>query len=167
MSNITFKGNPIDIEGMFPTVGTKAPEFNLVKSDLSALSLSELAGKRVIFNIFPSVDTSVCALQIQKFDQAVADLDNTVLLFASLDMPFAFQRFCNEKGIQNAVTASDFRHHSLAKAYGVKMSSGPLSGLYARAVLTLNEDHQVIYSELVQEVTSEPDYDAAMGSVLS
>ncbi|MEM9135916.1 MAG: thiol peroxidase [Cyanobacteria bacterium P01_F01_bin.42] len=162
MSPITFKGNPVEIEGQFPAVGTNAPDFTLIKSDLTTLPLSDLQGKRVIFNIFPSVDTAVCALQLQKFDEAVSNLDNTALLFASLDLPFAFKRFCDEKGIKNAITASDYRHHSLAKAYGVKMNGGPLEGLYARAVLILSEAHQITYSEFVSEVTHEPDYDAAM-----
>jgi thiol peroxidase len=107
----------------------------------------------------------VCALQLKKFSQAVSKIDDVVLLFASLDLPFAFSRFCDAEGITNAVTASDYRDHSLEKNYGVKMTGGPLDGLYARAVLILNENHEIVYSELVQEVTDEPNYDMAMSAV--
>ncbi|MET1255273.1 thiol peroxidase [Aliikangiella maris] len=165
MASLTFKNNPIETVGNFPEVGQKAPDFKLVKSDLSEISLSELAGKKVIFNIFPSIDTPVCAAQLKKFNEAVANIDNTVLLFASLDLPFAFARFCGAEGIENAVTTSDFRYRSLAESYGIQMKGGPLDGLYARAVLVLNENQEVIYSELVNEVTNEPDYDAALATV--
>ncbi len=165
MAQIKFKGNPINTNGDFPQVGTQAPEIKLVKTDLSEVALSDFAGKQVIFNIFPSVDTAVCALQLQTFSQKMAQKDDVVLLFASLDLPFAFNRFCAAEGIENAVTASDFRHHTLANNYGVKMSSGPLAGLYARATLVLNAEHQVVYSELVDDVVNEPNYDAAMAAL--
>ena len=164
MTILTFKGNKIETSGNFPQVGEVAPEFTLVKGDLSELTLAELKGKKVIFNIFPSVDTAVCALQLKKFSQAGADIDNTVLLFASLDLPFALSRFCGAEGITNALTTSDFRNHSLEKNYGVNMTSGPLEGLYARAVLVLNENHEVVHSELVQEITDEPNYDLAIAA---
>lgn len=165
MTSLTFKGNKIETIGNFPQIGEIATDFTLVNSDLSELSLSDLKGKKVIFNIFPSVDTAVCALQLKKFSQAVSTIDNVVLLFASLDLPFAFSRFCGAEGITNAITASDFRSHSLEENYGVKMQGGPLDGLYARAVLVLNENHEVVYSELVQEVTDEPDYEKAISAV--
>jgi len=165
MTSLTFKGNKVEALGKFPQAGELAPEFTLVKSDLSELSLSDLKGKKVIFNIFPSIDTPVCALQLKKFSKAVSDLDNVVLLFASLDLPFAFSRFCGAEGITNAVTASDYRAHTLEQNYGVKMQGGPLDGLYARAVLILNENHEVVYSELVQEVTDEPNYEKAISAV--
>ena len=165
MTSLTFKGNKIETVGNFPQVGDLAPEFKLVKSDLSELSLSDLKGKRIIFNIFPSIDTPVCALQLKKFSQAVSNIDNVILLFASLDLPFAFSRFCGAEGITNAITASDYRERSLEKNYGIKMRGGPLDGLYARAVLILNENHEIIYSELVQEVTDEPNYDKAISAV--
>ena len=165
MATINFKGNPIQTNGDFPAVGAQAPEVKLVKTDLSEVSLADLKGKKVIFNIFPSVDTAVCALQLKTFSQKAAELDDVVLLFASMDLPFALNRFCGAEGIQNAVTASDFRHHSLADSYGVKMTQGPLAGLYARATLVLDANHKVIYSELVSDVVNEPNYDAAMAAL--
>ncbi len=165
MTQINFKGTPIQTDGDFPQVGDQAPNLKLVKTDLSEVSLADFAGKQIIFNIFPSVDTAVCALQLKTFSQKAAQRDDVVLLFASLDLPFALNRFCGAEGIDNAVTASDFRHHSLAGNYGVKMTGGPLSGLYARATLVLNADHQVVYSELVTDVVNEPDYAAAMAAL--
>ena len=165
MATINFKGNPIQTNGDFPQVGAQAPEVKLVKTDLSEVTLADLAGKKVIFNIFPSVDTAVCALQLKTFSQKAAERDDVVLLFASMDLPFALNRFCGAEGIQNAVTASDFRHHSLADSYGVKMTQGPLAGLYARATLVLDANHKVIYSELVSDVVNEPNYDAAMAAL--
>ena len=165
MSQITFKGNPVNTSGSLPAVGSVAPDFKLVNTDLSEVSLADFAGKKVIINIFPSVDTGVCALQLQTFNQRVADMDDTALLFVSLDLPFAFGRFCGAEGIENAVTASDFRNRSFAQDYGVDMTDGPLAGLYARAVLVLDADHKITYSELVPEIAQEPNYDAALAAV--
>lgn len=165
MAQLTFKKQPVQSMGELPNVGSLAPDFNLVATDLSEIHLSDFAGKKIIFNIFPSVDTGVCALQLKTFNQKVTALDNTVLLFASLDLPFAYSRFCAAEGVKNAITASDFRHKSLEN-YGVLLKGGPLDGLYARAVLILDEDHKVIYRQLVEEITDEPDYDAAL-SVLA
>lgn len=165
MATINFKGNPIQTDGEFPQVGSQAPEFKMIKSDLSEVSLADLKGKKIIFNIFPSVDTAVCALQLKTFSQKAAKLDNVVLLFASMDLPFALNRFCAAEGVENAMTVSDFRYHSLAESYGVKMTDGPLSGLYARATLVLDENHNIVYSELVSDVVNEPDYDAAMSKI--
>ena len=165
MATINFKGNPIQTNGEFPQLGSQAPDFKMVKSDLSEVSLADLKGKKVIFNIFPSVDTAVCALQLKTFSQKAAKLDDVVLLFASMDLPFALNRFCGAEGIENAMTVSDFRYQSLAENYGVKMTNGPLNGLYARATLVLNENHKVIYSELVSDIVNEPNYDAAIKSI--
>ena len=165
MATINFKGNPIQTEGKFPQYDSQAPDFKMVKSDLSEVSLADLKGKKVLFNIFPSIDTAVCALQLKKFSQRASKLDDVVLLFASMDLPFALNRFCAAQGIENAMTVSDFRYHSLAKNYGVKMVDGPLNGLYARATLVLDENHKVVYCELVSDVVNEPDYDAAMGKL--
>ncbi len=167
MDGITFKGSPIQIMGEFPQVGQVAPDFCLVTNTLTELSLSDLKGKRVVFNIFPSVDTSVCLTQLKTFSQLISQIQNTVLLFASLDLPFAFARACVAEGVDNAITASDYRHHSLAKNYGVKMVGGKLDGLYARAVLVLDESHNIIYSDFMREVTHEPSYEEAMSAVLS
>lgn len=167
MASLTFKGTQITTSGNLPEVGQQAPDFNLVAKDLSSISLSAFSGKKVIFNIFPSIDTPVCALQLKQFNTLVSELSDTVLLFSSLDLPFAFNRFCAAENIENAITTSDYKNHSLAEAYGVKMESGPLAGLYARAVIILDENHQVIYSELVNEVTDEPDYNAALAVLAS
>ena len=164
MAKITLKGNEIETNGNLPEVGQIAPDFKLVKSDLSELTLSELKGKKVIFNIFPSVDTPVCATQIKSFSQKAADKENTVLVFASQDLPFAAKRFCAAEGIENAVTASDFKHNSL-DSYGVKITTGPLQGLCARAVLVIDEEQKVTYSELVPEIAQEPNYDAALAAL--
>ncbi|MCX7553044.1 thiol peroxidase [Marinicella sp. S1101] len=165
MAQTKFKGNPINTEGDFPKVGSQAPDFQLIKADLSDATLAEFKNKKVIFNIFPSVDTAVCALQLKTFSQKAAALDDVVLLFASMDLPFALNRFCAAEGIENAVTTSDFRHQSLAKNYGVKMTDGPLNGLYARATLVINENGEVVYSELVDDVVNEPDYAAALATL--
>ncbi len=165
MAKTNFKGNPIQTQGEFPQVGSSTPDFKLVKPDLSEVTLSDLKKKKIIFNIFPSVDTAVCALQLKTFSQKASQLDNVILLFASMDLPFALSRFCAAEGIDNAITCSDFRYHSLATNYGVKMLDGPLNELYARATLVLDADHNVVYSELVSDVVNEPDYDAALASL--
>ncbi len=165
MAQINFKGSPVQTTGNFPQVGEQAPDFQLVKADLSVVTLSDFVCKQVVFNIFPSVDTAVCALQLKTFSQKMAQRDDVVLFFASLDLPFALSRFCGAEGVDNAVTTSDFRFHSLAEKYGVKMTDGPLAGLYARATLVLNADHKVVYSELVSDVVNEPDYDAAINAL--
>lgn len=165
MAGIKFKGNPVQTNGDFPQVGDQAPDFKLVKADLSEITLSELKGKQVVFNVFPSIDTDVCALQMKTYSEKAAAKDDVVMLYASMDSPFALKRFCEANDINNAVTASDFRYNSLAENYGLKMIDGPLNGLYARATLVLDKAHKVIHSELVSDVTQEPNYDAAMAKV--
>ncbi len=165
MSQITFKGNPVNTNGSLPAVGSAAPDFSLVDTSLGTVSLADFKGKKVVLNIFPSVDTGVCALQLKTFSQKLADRDDVVLLFTSLDLPFAFGRFCGAEGIENAVTASDFREQSFAKNYGIQMTDGPLAGLYARATLVLDESHTVQHAELVPEIAQEPDYDAAIAAL--
>lgn len=165
MSKITFKGQPVNTNGTLPEVGSAAPDFTLVDTSLDAVTLSDFSGKKVIINIFPSVDTGVCATQLKTFSQKAAGMDDVILLFVSLDLPFAFKRFCGAEGIEDAVTASDFRDQSFAKNYGVQMTDGPLAGLYARATLVLDESHTVKHAELVPEIAQEPDYDAAMAAL--
>lgn len=165
MAQITFKGTPVNTSGSLPTVGNKAPNFSVVNTDLSAVSLADFAEKKVVINVFPSVDTGVCALQLKAFNQKVDGRDDVALLFVSLDLPFALGRFCGAEGIKNAVTTSDFRDQSFADAYGVKLVDGPLAGLLSRAVIVLDAEHNVTYSELVPEITQEPDYDAAMAAL--
>ena len=162
MSHLTFKNTPIELVGTFPKVGDKAPDFSLIDKNLRSITREDLTGKRVVLNIFPSVDTPVCAIQLKTFNQQLSGMKDVTLLFSSLDLPFAYSRFCAAEGIENAITASDYQQLSLAENYGVKMKNGPLAGLYARAVLILDEAHQIIYAELVSEVTDEPNYEAAL-----
>jgi thiol peroxidase len=151
--------------GEFIQVGTVAPDFTLVKTDLSSLSLSELKGKNVIMNIFPSLDTSVCATSVRKFNEKAAALTDTVVLCISKDLPFAHARFCTTEGIENVIPLSDFRYTDFAEAYGLRMIDGPLAGLLARSVVVVGKDGRVVYTELVPEITQEPNYDAAIKSV--
>jgi thiol peroxidase len=165
MAKITFKGNPVNTSGNLPSTGSQAPEFTLVKSDLSNLSLKDLKGKKLILNIFPSLDTSVCATAVRKFNQLAADMKNTLVLAVSKDLPFAHGRFCSTEGIINVTTLSGFRDAGFGKAYGVDTVDGPLAGLYARSIVIIDETGKVIYTELVPETTQEPDYDAALKSI--
>ena len=160
-----FKGTPVHLIGEFVRVGAKAPNFELVKADLSSLSLESLKGKKVLLNIFPSLDTAVCATSVRKFNQKAADLSNTVVLAISKDLPFAQSRFCTTEGIKNVETLSDFKYSNFSEAYGLRMSDGPLAGLLARAVIVINEDGEVIYTELVPEITQEPDYEKAIAAL--
>lgn len=162
MSKINLKGNPINTIGELPAVGTKAPEFNLIKSDLSPISLADLKGKRVVLNIFPSLDTGVCAASVRQFNQLAAGLENTAVVCVSKDLPFAHGRFCSTEGLNNVITASDFRDGSFGKHYGLTIEDGPLAGLHSRAVVVLNEDGEVVYTEQVPDIVQEPDYEAAL-----
>ena len=162
MTTITLKGNEIHLNGTLPQVGTKAPTFKGVKSDLSELSLEELKGKRVVLNIFPSLDTAVCAASVRKFNVAAASLPNTEVLAISKELPFAQGRFCTTEGIDKVTPLSMFRCSCFEDAYGVLMTNGPLKGLLARCVIIIDEEGTVIYTELVPEITSEPNYKAAL-----
>ncbi len=162
MSKITFKGSLVDTNGNLPATGTIAPDFNLVQTDLSELSLNDLRGKKVVLNIFPSLDTSVCANSVRKFNKEAANLNNTVVLAISKDLPFAHARFCSTEGIDNVKPLSDFRTNSFDNNYGVLMINGPLKGLLSRSVVVINENGEVIYTEQVPEITQEPDYDEAL-----
>ncbi|HNX45041.1 MAG TPA: thiol peroxidase [Bacteroidales bacterium] len=162
MSVTKFKGNPVNTFGDLPVVGSKAPSFELVKSDLSDLKLEDLSGKRVILNIFPSLDTAVCAASVRRFNVEAARLPNTVVVCISKDLPFAHSRFCTTEGIKNVVTASEFRSNNFGKSYGVMMTDGPLRGLMARAVVVIDEGGKVVYHELVPEIAQEPDYESAV-----
>jgi thioredoxin-dependent peroxiredoxin len=162
MAKISLKGNPVNTSGNLPSKGSKAPEFALVKTDLSSLSLSQVVGKRLILNIFPSLDTSVCATSVRKFNQIAAGKDNVMVLAISKDLPFAHGRFCSVEGINNVTTLSGFRDSSFGKSYGVDIIDGPLAGVYARSVVVIDESGNVAYTQLVPEITEEPDYDAAL-----
>ena len=146
-------------------MGTKAPDFNLTASDLSQKSLSDYQGKNVVLNIFPSVDTGVCAQSVRTFNEKVSAADNTVVLCVSKDLPFALSRFCAAEGLQNVETLSDFKSNEFSDAYGVKMTDGPLNGLLSRAVVVLNPEGNVIYNEQVPEIGQEPDYNNALNAL--
>ncbi|HMS13658.1 MAG TPA: thiol peroxidase [Microthrixaceae bacterium] len=162
MSAITLGGNPINTSGELPAVGTEAPSFGLVQSDWSDLASADLHGRRVVLNIFPSIDTGVCATSVRKFNEAAAGLDNTVIVNVSADLPPAASRFCGAEGIESAKTASTFRGSSFGADYGVTMTDGKLAGLLARAVVVVDTDGTVLHSQLVPEIVQEPDYDAAL-----
>lgn len=165
MSQVTLGGNPITITGAFPQKGATAPTFSLVAKDLSDVALASFAGKRKILNIFPSVDTPTCATSVRQFNAKASGLPNTVVLCISADLPFAQARFCGAEGLDNVVTLSTLRGREFIEAYGVAIASGPLTGLTARAVVVLDENDNVIHSELVSEIKNEPDYAAALAAL--
>lgn len=162
METIYFNGTPCHTCGNIPAVGTKAPEFSLVNSALGEIKLSDYKGKRVVLNIFPSLDTPVCATSVRRFNMEAASLDNTVVICISMDLPFAQARFCTAEGIDKLAVASAFRASEFIKDYGLQIVDGPLAGLLARAVIVLDEKHEVIFTDLVEEITREPDYKAAL-----
>ena len=160
---VLFKGILVTLVGSFVTPGTMAPDFSLVKNDLSEYTLNDNKGKYVVLNIFPSLDTGVCAMSVRRFNEMAAALPNTTVLCISKDLPFAQSRFCTVEGIENVIPLSDFRNtSSFGEAYGVLMKDGPLQGLLARAVVVINPQGEVVYSELVPEITQEPDYEAVL-----
>lgn len=164
MATTAFKGNPVQTTGELPTSGSAAPPIDLVGSDLSALTSDSLSGRRVVLNIFPSVDTGVCANSVRRFNELAAGLDNTTVVCASKDLPFALSRFCGAEGIENVTAASAFRS-SFGEDYGVTMTDGPLQGLLARSVVVLDADGKVVHTQMVPEIGQEPDYDAAIAAL--
>lgn len=164
MATTAFKGDPVQTVGDLPAQGDPAPDFSVTGSDLSDIKLSDLSGKRVVLNIFPSIDTGVCATSVRKFNELAAGLDNTTVLCVSADLPFALGRFCGAEGIENVQTGSVFKS-SFGADYGVTMTDGPLHGLLARSVVVLDAEGNVIHSELVPEITQEPNYDAATAAL--
>jgi len=162
---VTFQGNPVSVAGKLPQAGDKAASFTLVAKDLSDVALSSFVGKRKVLNIFPSIDTGVCAASVRKFNQLASEIDNTVVLCISSDLPFAQSRFCGAEGLSNVVTLSTLRGGNFTEDYGVAITAGPLAGLTARAVVVLDTQDNVIYSQLVEEITTEPDYDAALAAL--
>ncbi|HET8572640.1 MAG TPA: thiol peroxidase [Edaphocola sp.] len=164
MSTIKFKGNDIHTSGTLPEVGLQAPDFTLTAGDLSDKKLSDFIGKKLILNIFPSVDTGVCAASVRNFNKKAAGLQNTAVLCISKDLPFAQGRFCGAEGIENVTMLSDFRGN-FGNEYGLQMTDGPLSGLHSRAVIVVSPEGKVVYNEQVPEITQEPDYEAALAVV--
>lgn len=165
MSTVTLEGNPLHVEGHFPQPGEKAHSFMLVDKDLNDVALSHFAGKRKVLSIVPSLDTPTCAQSTRVFNQQAASLANTVVIVISSDLPFAQSRFCGAEGIENVITLSTLRGRDFHRDYGVLITEHPLTGLTARAVIVLDENDKVIYSQLVPEIADEPDYDAALAAL--
>lgn len=162
MAKITLKGNPINTLGNLPEKGKQAPDFALVKQDLSIAKLSDYKGQKVVLNIFPSLDTPTCAASVRHFNEAASSLNNTVVLCISKDLPFAQARFCGAEGLDKVITLSDFRNGSFGKDYQLEIADGPLAGLESRVVIVLDEEGKVIYTQQVPEIVDEPDYDTAL-----
>jgi thiol peroxidase len=165
MAQITLKGNPINTIGNLPEVGSKAPGFSLVKNDLSVGGLEDYKGKKIVLNIFPSLDTGTCAASVRRFNQEASNLENTVVFCISKDLPFAQASFCGAEGLENVHNFSDFRNGEFGKAYGVEIVDGPLAGLESRAVVVIDEEGYVKYTEQVGEIVDEPDYEAAIAAL--
>lgn len=162
METTAFKGTPVHTCGHLPHTGSQAPRFTLTRGDLTELRSEELKGRRIVLNIFPSLDTAVCATSVRKFNQLAASLDNTTVVAVSKDLPFAQSRFCTTEGIENLIAASAFRSPEFAREYGIEMVDGPLAGLLARAVVIIDGTGRIIYTELVPEITHEPNYEAVL-----
>mgnify|MGYP000930930017 CR=1 FL=1 len=164
-STVTLGGNPVQVAGSFPKKGQAAPAFSLVGKDLADVTLASLSGKRKILNIFPSIDTPTCATSVRKFNQSANDIANTAVLCISADLPFAQGRFCGAEGLANVQSLSTMRGREFLEAYGVAITSGPLVGVAARAVVVLDENDRVLHSQLVGEIKDEPDYAAALAAL--
>ncbi len=162
MGTVYFNGNPCHIFSSLPAVGSKAPAFTLAGADLADITNSSFEGKRIVLNIFPSLDTEVCARSVRKFNEEASTLNNVAVVCVSMDLPFAMSRFCTIEGLKGVVPTSAFRSPMFGKNYGVEFVDGPLKGLFARAVVVIDEKGTVIYRQIVENVTNEPDYDAAM-----
>jgi len=162
MATVTLKGNAINTIGTLPETGSKAPSFSLTKGDLSGVTLEDFIGKKVILNIFPSVDTGTCAQSVRQFNKEAAELENTQVLCVSKDLPFAQGRFCGAEGIENVEMLSDFKDGNFGRAYGVEFTDGPLKSLHSRSIVVLDKEGKVIYTEQVAETVDEPNYKAAL-----
>ena len=162
MSTITLGGNPVHTSGELPKIGTQLADFKLVKNDLSIATLADFSGKRAVLNIFPSIDTGTCAASVRKFNETAANLNNTVVLCISRDLPFAQKRFCGAEGIENVVNLSDFKDGSFGKTNGLEITDGVLAGLHSRAVIVIDEKGTILHTEQVQEIANEPNYEAAL-----
>lgn len=162
MTTVTLGGNPIGLSGTFPTAGDSAADFVLTNGKLSDVSLADFAGKKKLLSIFPSIDTPTCALSTKKFNDYASKHDDTVMLMVSADLPFAQGRFCGDEGLENVHTLSIMRDKKFSEDYGVLIAEGPMAGITARAIVVLDEDNKVLYSELVGEIADEPDYEPAL-----
>lgn len=159
---VHFQGNPVSVAGTIPAVSSKAHSFTLVAKDLTDVTLAQFAGKRKVLNVFPSIDTGVCAASVRKFNQLATEMKDTVVLCISADLPFAQSRFCGAEGLSNVITLSTLRNADFLENYGVGIAEGALKGLAARAVVVIDENDTVVFSELVNEITNEPNYEAAL-----
>ena len=164
MATTHFRGTPVHTVGELPSPGEQAPAFTLVGQDLAPVSLADLTGRTVVLNVFPSLDTGVCAASVRTFNERAADLEDTTVLAVSADLPFAAARFCSAEGIENVRPASVFRS-DFGDVYGVELADGPMAGLLARAVVVVDPEGRVVHTELVPEITAEPDYEAALAAV--
>lgn len=165
MATVTLQGNPIKTSGDLPAVGSKLPDFSLTDKNLTDRTLADYAGKKKLISIVPSLDTGVCAMSTKKFNEALADRDDVAVLVVSADLPFAQGRFCGIEAIESAVTLSMMRSRKFAKDYGMLIEDGPLAGITARGVVVADENGQVVYTQLVPEITQEPDYDTAIAAL--
>lgn len=165
MATVTLGGNPVKTSGELPQIGSKAPDFKLVKTDLSTASLQDYAGTKLVLNIFPSVDTGTCAASVRAFNAKASELENTKVLCISRDLPFAQKRFCGAEGLENVENLSDFNTGDFGKSYGLELSESVLSGLHSRVVIVLDENGVVKYAEQVAEIADEPNYEAALASL--
>jgi len=159
MAKLTIGGNPVNTSGDLPEIGTPAPDFILTRTDLTDISLRDVAGKKAVLNIFPSVDTPVCSASVRRFNQEISNFPGAVVLCASLDLPFAHARFCETEGLKNVISVSEMRSRNFGDDYGLRMVDGPLAGLLARAVVVIDESGKVIYTKIVEELKNEPDYE--------
>lgn len=162
MAHTKLHGSPVTTIGEMPAIGTLAPGFKLTTGELKDIDLADFRGKKVLLNIYPSIDTGVCAMSVRKFNAEAAALENTMVLGVSRDLPFALGRFCGAEGIDRVLTLSEMRDHSFGKAYGVEITDGPMAGLLARSVVVIDEQGKVVYTELVDDIVHEPNYDAAL-----
>jgi len=166
MATVSLKGNAVNTMGMLPEPGSQAPGFNLVKNDLSTVSLSDFSGQKLVLNIFPSIDTGTCAQSVREFNREAAQLEGTTILCISRDLPFAQSRFCGAEGIDKVETLSDFRDGNFGKAYQVAFTDGPLEGLLSRAVVVIDKNGKVVHAQQVAETGDEPDYRAALEALM-
>ncbi|MCI5159348.1 MAG: thiol peroxidase [Candidatus Electrothrix sp. AUS1_2] len=165
MAHVTFQGTPVNTVGDLPAVGQAAPDFTLTKTDLSDVSLADYKGKKLVLNIFPSVDTPVCAASVRRFNDEAGKLDNTEVLCISRDLPFALGRFCGAEGLDNVTSASELRSDDFGQDYGVRIADSALAGLFARAIVVIDEEGKVVYTQLVPEIAEEPDYQGALAAL--
>lgn len=162
MAQITLQGNPIETIGELPAVTTQAPDFTLIRTDLSECKLTDFIGQTVVLNISPSIDTSICAASVRRFNTELNDLENTVVFYVSADLPFAHQRFCEAEGLDRIIPLSVFRSPEFGKDYGVTITTGPLAGLLSRAIVIIDKEGNIIYTEQTPEIAQDPDYEAAL-----